>query len=262
MDSDTHLGEFLGRPLVESELACDFARSIYSTAVSKELLGTSLGALRMTSMNKPRVFIADDHSLVLQGLCQLLAHDTVLVGTANSGAELLLKAPMLDPDIILLDVSMPDGSGFEVMPALKEQLPRVKIIFLTMLSDPCSISEGFHHGAHGYVLKQSVSTELLTAIYTVMSHRRYVSPEVPADVRDLIEHPWIRPEGFSAELTPRQREVLRRFAGGCTKTEIAAAMGISKKTVEFHYANVAEKLGLKTAAELTRFALAQGLTAL
>lgn len=213
-------------------------------------------------MHEPRVFIADDHPLVLEGFRQLLADDTVVVGTAHSGAELLEKAPGVAPDIVLLDVSMPDMSGFDVVQALKEKLPRVKIIFVTMLSEPFYVSEGFRKGAHGYVLKQSASTELVAAIRMVMSNRRYVSLEVAPDVRELVEHPWIRTEGYSVELTPRQREVLRMFSDGRSTTEIATKMGISKKTVEFHKAGIMKKLGVKTASDLTRFALAQGLTEL
>jgi len=210
-------------------------------------------------MHEPRVFIADDHPLVVEGFRQLLANDTVIVGTAHSGAELLEKAPSSAPDIVLLDVSMPDMSGFDLTHLLRQKLPRVKIILVTMLSEPFYVSEGFRKGANGYVLKQSASVELMAAISTVMSNRRYVSPDVATDVRESIEQPWIRPEGYSVELTPRQREVLRMLANGLSTKAIATTMGISAKTVEFHKAGIMKKLGVKTAAELTRFALAQGL---
>lgn len=213
-------------------------------------------------MYQPRIFIADDHSLVLEGFRQLLANDTVIVGTAHSGAELLEKAPRAAPDIVLLDVSLPDANGFDLIHLLKGKLPRVKIILVTMLSEPFYVSEGFKKGANGYVLKQSASDELLTAIRTVMSDHRYVSAEVDADVRETIEHPWIRPEGYNVQLTPRQEEVLRMFANGHAAKTIAAKMGISVKTVEFHKAGLVKKLGLKTASDLTKFALAQGLTKL
>jgi len=213
-------------------------------------------------MYQPRVFIADDHPLVLEGFRQLLANDTVIVGTAYSGAELLEKAQRAAPDIVLLDVSLPDMNGFDLIQSLKGKLPRVKIILVTMLSEPFYVSEGFQKGANGYVLKQSASAELLTAIRTVMSDRRYVSAEVAEDVRESIEHPWIRPEGYNVQLTPRQQEVLRMFANGLSAKTIATTMGISVKTVEFHKAGIVKKLGLKTASDLTRFALAQGLTKL
>ncbi|HKO30781.1 MAG TPA: response regulator transcription factor [Nitrospiraceae bacterium] len=213
-------------------------------------------------MHQPRIFIADDHPLVLEGFRQLLAADAVIVGTAHSGAELLEKAQWAAPDIVLLDVSMPDTNGFELIPSLKEKVPRVKIILVTMLSEPFYVSEGFRKGAHGYVLKQSASAELMTAIRTVMSDRRYVSPDVAEDVRESIQHPWIRPKGYNVQLTPRQQEVLRMLANGFPVKTIATTMGISVKTVEFHKAGIVKKLGVKTASDLTRFALAQGLTEL
>jgi DNA-binding NarL/FixJ family response regulator len=213
-------------------------------------------------MHQPRVFIADDHPLVVEGFRQLLANDTVIVGTAHRGAELLEKATKLAPDIVLLDVSMPDTNGFDLIQVLKRKIPRVKIILVTMLSEPFYVSEGFRKGAHGYVLKQSASDELLAAIHTVMKDRRYVSAEVAPDVRESIENPWVRPEGYSVQLTPRQDAVLRMFANGLTAKTIATKMGISVKTVEFHKAGIVKKLGLKTASDLTRFALSQGLTEL
>ena len=213
-------------------------------------------------MHQPRVFIADDHPLVVEGFRQLLANDTVIVGTAHRGAELLEKATKLAPDIVLLDVSMPDTNGFDLIQTLKRKIPRVKIILVTMLSEPFYVSEGFRKGANGYVLKQSASDELLAAIHTVMKDRRYVSAEVAPDVRESIENPWVRPEGYSVQLTPRQDAVLRMFANGLTAKTIATKMGISVKTVEFHKAGIVKKLGLKTASDLTRFALSQGLTEL
>ncbi len=213
-------------------------------------------------MHQPRIFIADDHPLVVEGFRQLLANDTVIVGTAHRGAELLEKATKLAPDIVLLDVSMPDTNGFDLIQTLKRKIPRVKIILVTMLSEPFYVSEGFRKGANGYVLKQSASDELLAAIHTVMKDRRYVSAEVAPDVRESIENPWVRPEGYSVQLTPRQDAVLRMFANGLTAKTIATKMGISVKTVEFHKAGIVKKLGLKTASDLTRFALSQGLTEL
>jgi DNA-binding NarL/FixJ family response regulator len=213
-------------------------------------------------MHEPRVVIADDHPLVVEGFRQLLAADAVIVGTAHSGKELLAMAPGLAPDIVLLDVSMPDMSGLDLAPLLKRRLPRVKIIFVTMLCEPFYVSEGFRRGANGYLLKQSASSELLSAVRTVMSDRRYVSPDIAADIREAIEQPWTRPEGFHAQLTLRQREVVRLFANGLSVKAIGKRMGISVRTVEFHKAGIMKKLGLKNASDLTKFALAQGLTEL
>ena len=211
-------------------------------------------------MHPPRVFIADDHPLVLEGFRQLLAKDTVVVGSAQSGDELLDQAPSCKPDIILLDVSMADSNGFDLAVRLKSLLPQVKIIFVTMLSEPFYVSEGFRKGAAGYVLKQSAATELLAAIREVMSNRRFISSDVSPDVREIIDHPWMRPEGYRVQLTPRQAEFLKLFANGRSTKDIAAEMSISEKTVEFHKAEIMKKVGVRTASDLTKFALAQGLT--
>lgn len=213
-------------------------------------------------MPKPRVFIADDHPLVAEGLRQLLAEDVEVVGSAHGGSELLEKVATSAPDVVLLDVSMPGVSGFDLIHSLKVKLPRVKIILVTMLSEPFYVSEGFRRGADGYLLKQSASNEVTAAIQTVLRHRRYVSPDVAADVRESIEHPWMHPEGYTVRLTPRQDEVLRMLANGLTTKAIAAAMDISSKTVEFHKTGIMKKLGVTTASDLTKFALAQGLTKL
>ena len=124
------------------------------------------------------------------------------------------------------------------------------------------LMERLQEGGEGLLLKQSASAELLNAIHTVMNHRLYISPEVSADVRESIEHPWVRPEGFEVSLTPRQQEVLEMFANGISPNTIATTMGITVETVEFHKAGIMKTLGLKTASDLTRFALGQGLTQL
>lgn len=146
-------------------------------------------------------------------------------------------------DIVLLDISMTNTAGFGLIPALKDKLPRVKIILVIMLSDPFYISEGFRTGADGYVLKQAASPELMAAILAIMNYRRYVSADVVSDVRESIEHPWARPEGYTVKLTVRQQEVLVMIANGVPVKTIAIAMGICKKTVEFHKAGIHKNLG-------------------
>ena len=146
-------------------------------------------------------------------------------------------------DIVLLDISMTNTAGFGLIPALKDKLPRVKIILVIMLSDPFYIREGFRTGADGYVLKQAASPELMAAILAIMNYRRYVSADVVSDVRESIEHPWARPEGYTVKLTVRQQEVLVMIANGVPVKTIAIAMGICKKTVEFHKAGIHKNLG-------------------
>lgn len=213
-------------------------------------------------MHSARILLIDDHALVLEGMRQLLESEFTVVGTGESGQALLEMAPRLAPDVVLLDISMPGLNGFEAAQRLKQLLPSVKIIFVTMMTEPVYISEAFRRGAHGYVLKQCAAAELVNAIRKVLSNRRYVSPQVAPEVREIVEHQWMRPEGFTNRLTDRQVEVLRLLASGYAAKEIARSLNVSLKTVEFHKSNITKKLGLKTASDLTKYAIAQGLTSI
>lgn len=213
-------------------------------------------------MSKARLVIADDHSIVLQAYRQLLEPEYTVVGTASNGQELLAIAPQLAPDIILLDISMPTLNGLDVARQLKAAVPHAKLIFVTMMSEPFYISQAFAMGASAYVLKQSASTELLSALSAALRNQRYVSPQLSLEVQDAIETPWVKPEGFSSKLTPRQQEVLQLLTKGLSTKEIADSMQVSTKAVEFHKGNITRRLGIRTTAELTRFALSQGLTKL
>lgn len=213
-------------------------------------------------MPKARLVIADDHSIVLEAYRQLLEPEYEVVGSAVNGEELLRMAPALSPDIILLDISMPTVNGLDVSRQLRAALPRTKLIFVTMMSEPFYITQAFDLGAVGYVLKQSASTELLTALAAALKNRRYISPQLSVEVQDSIETPWVKPEGFSSKLTPRQQEVLQLLTRGRSTKEIAAELKVSAKAVEFHKGNITRRLGIHTTAELTRFALSQGLTTL
>ncbi|HET6673761.1 MAG TPA: response regulator transcription factor [Nitrospiraceae bacterium] len=213
-------------------------------------------------MHSARILLIDDHALVLEGMRQLLETEFTVVGTGESGQALLEMAPRLAPDVVLLDVSMPGLNGFEAAQRLKQLVPSVKIIFVTMMTEPVYISEAFRRGAHGYVLKQCAAAELVNAIRVVLSNRRYVSPQVAPEVREIVEHQWMRPEGFTNRLTDRQVEVLRLLASGYAAKEIARSLNVSLKTVEFHKSNITKKLGLKTASDLTKYAIAQGLTSI
>ncbi|CAE6728013.1 MAG: response regulator transcription factor [Nitrospira sp.] len=213
-------------------------------------------------MPKARLVIADDHSIVLEAYRQLLEPEYEVVGSALNGEELLRIAPALAPDIILLDISMPTLNGLDVSRQLRASLPQAKLIFVTMMSEPFYITQAFDLGAVGYVLKQSASTELLSALTAALKNRRYISPQLSLEVQDAIETPWVKPEGFSSKLTPRQQEVLQLLTKGRSTKEIAAELKVSAKAVEFHKGNITRRLGIHTTAELTRFALSQGLTTL
>ena len=204
---------------------------------------------------KIRVLIADDHGLMLEGLQRILEPEFDIIGTARDGKHLLETAPALDPDVILLDVSMPVLNGMEASSRLSKQLRRAKIVFVSMHSDPDYVSAAFASGASAYVLKRSASDELRTAIREVMAGRTYVSPMAPTRA----ERTSFNPAAVRGELTARQREVLQLVAEGRSAKQMAALLNISVKTVEFHRSCISQALGLRTTAELTRYAVERGI---
>lgn len=213
-------------------------------------------------MYSARILLADDHPLVLESVRELLEPNFSVVGTVQTGQQVLEEAEKLRPDIVLLDANMPGMSGFEAARQLKNLLPTVKIIFLTMLTEAIAVSEGFRAGAMGYVLKQDASDELHAAVQTVMANRRFVSSKLDMEVREAMECQWSRPEGYTTNLTERQRQILTMLANGTSTKKIAKELNISMKTVEFHKANITRKLGVRTTSDLIRVALASGMTAL
>jgi DNA-binding NarL/FixJ family response regulator len=213
-------------------------------------------------MYSARILLADDHPLVLESVKQLLEPDFSVVGTAQTGQQVLEEAQKLHPDIVLLDANMPGMSGFEAARRLKSILPAINIIFVTMLTEAIAVSEGFRAGAMGYVLKQDASDELHTAVKSVMANQRFVSSKLDMEVREAMECQWSRPEGYTTNLTDRQRQILALLANGSSTKNIAKALNISMKTVEFHKANITRKLGVRTTSDLIRVALASGMTAL
>ena len=213
-------------------------------------------------MHSARILIADDHPLVVESIRQLLEPTFSVVGTVGTGEELLAAAEALRPEVVLLDVNMPGMSGFEAARQLHLKLPSVKIVFLTMQAEAIAVSQGFRSGASGYVLKQSVSDELYSAVQSVMANRRFLSSGIDPEVREAIECEWSRPEGYSSNLTGRQRQVLIMLADGRSTKHIAEELNISTKTVEFHKANITHKLGIRTTSDLIRFALTEGMTSL
>ncbi len=213
-------------------------------------------------MPSARILLADDHPLVLESVKQLLEPDFSVVGTAQTGEQVLEEAMKLHPDVVLLDANMPGMSGFEAARKLKTILPMVKIIFVTMLTEAVAVSEGFRAGAMGYVLKQDAVDELHAAVKSVMANRRFVSSKLDLEVREAMECEWSRPEGYTTNLTERQRQILAMLANGSSTKNIAKDLNISMKTVEFHKANITRKLGVRTTSDLIRVALASGMTAL
>lgn len=211
---------------------------------------------------RPRVLIAEDHALVREGLRMLLSSEVEVVDTVEDGRALLGAAERLRPDIILLDISMPLLNGLDAARQLAQAKSTAKLIFVTMHADPAYVRQAFRAGASGYVVKSSASTHLTEAIQEVVAGRRYISPIPGADLADLLSGDTPSEGGeLSDNLTPRQREILQLVAEGRTAREIAAVLGISRKTVEFHKASIMRLLRLHTTAELTRYAMAHGIIA-
>ncbi len=211
-------------------------------------------------MRKPRILLADDHRMVAEGLRGLLEPDYQLVGIVEDGRALLETADKLMPDVVVADVSMPLLNGIEAVRQLKKKNPDLLVVFLTMHLDVAYAASAFEAGASGYVLKHSAPSELLTAISCALKGRTYITPMLAGE---LLNYQRNRPQGEQADglarLTARQREVLQLIAEGRSVKEAAAVLGISTRTVEFHKYSMMEALGLKSSAELMRFAVEHGI---
>jgi DNA-binding NarL/FixJ family response regulator len=210
-------------------------------------------------MNKPRLLIADDHTILLEGLKALLAPEFEVVATAGDGRAVLEAAEKYRPDAILLDISMPGMNGIEAARHLKQSNPDSRLIILTMHGDLSFVSAAFEAGASAYVLKQSAASELVTALHDVESGRRYISAAIQERLGTEIPAFLRRSKRVSADLTSRQREVLQLVAEGRARKEIADILDVSIKTVEFHKQKITEKLGLHTDAALTAYAIRHGI---
>jgi len=204
------------------------------------------------SRNRPRVLIADDHSVVAEGLRSLLEKKYDVVGMVANGRELLAEAPKLKPDVIVLDIGMPLLNGLDAAARLSSSVPQTKFVFLTMKDDRNLAAAALKLGAVAYVLKHAAASELLKAVSEVLQGRSYVTSKLRAEnwaVRDA------RAQQFSKELTPRQQEVLQLLAEGRPMKEIAGILKLSEKTVMFHKYHIMESFNLKNNAELVLFAL-------
>ena len=206
-----------------------------------------------------RVLIVDDHAVVRAGLRRVLeAEDGIeAVGEAGTARDAVFEARSTKPDVILLDVVMPEQSGLEVIPTLLHEHPETKILVLSMQDDPRYVREAFAAGASGYVLKEAADNEVVAAIREVAGGGRYVHPELGA--RLVAAETDERRRAEEDPLSEREREVLRLLALGHTNQEIAKQLYISVRTAETHRAHIMQKLRLSSRAELVRHALAHGL---
>jgi two-component system response regulator NreC len=206
-----------------------------------------------------RVLIVDDHAVVRSGLAMLVnaEKDLEAVGEAGNARDAVFEARTTKPNVILMDVMMPEQSGIEALPQLLHEHPETKVLLLSMQDDPRYVREAFAAGASGYILKEAADAELVAAIREVAGGGRYVHPELGARLIDAESEERRRTE--EDPLSDREREVLRLLALGHTNQEIATQLYISVRTAETHRAHIMQKLRLSSRAELVRYALAQGM---
>ncbi len=209
-------------------------------------------------MRKARVLLADDHRLLVEAFEKLLQPDFEVVGTVSDGLALIAAARELKPDVIVLDIAMPQLNGMVAAERLKKTMPEVKLIFLTVNEDAGFASEAMRIGASGYLLKSSAASELFDAIDAALKGRTYVTPLIMQDmVTSLANGRQSRRD--SAKLTTRQREVLQLLAEGHTMKEVANILGLSPRTIAFHKYRIMEEVSLKTNADLIQFAIKHGI---
>lgn len=208
-------------------------------------------------MAKPRIVLAEDHSLVADGIRALIGGEFELVAVCANGLDLIERCETLKPDVALADISMPVLNGLDALREIQKLGLRTKVIIVTGAADVGLATEAFRAGASGYVLKQAASDELLTALREATQGRTYITPRIANDVLQRLMQGGEEEEG--AELTPRERQVLQLIAEGHSSKEAAALLDVAPRTIEFHKRNIMEKTGLRTMAELARFAAKIGL---
>jgi DNA-binding NarL/FixJ family response regulator len=205
-------------------------------------------------VERPRVILADDHKLVAEALRTLITPQFDVVAIASDGHELLEFAGSLKPDIIVADIAMPLLNGLEAGRQLKQKMPVVKLIFLTMNEDPEVALEAMSAGASGYVLKSSAATELVEALGAAVRGKSYVTREIARGMQESFTR---NPHGRNRprSVTPRQRQVVQLLAEGKSMKEAADVLKVAPRTVAFHKYRLMEELGLKTTAEVVQFAI-------
>jgi DNA-binding NarL/FixJ family response regulator len=205
-------------------------------------------------MKLVRVLLADDHTLLSEAFRKLLEKDFEIVGTVADGRALLASAPVLKPEVILLDIGMPLLNGLDAGRQLKEKMPGVKLIYVTMNEDPDLAVEAMRNGASGYLLKTCSPAEISTAIRASLMGKSYVTPQIARGMQEA----FIRDPQAGARrgvVTPRQREVLQLLAEGKSMKQAADVLHLSPRTIAFHKYQMMQELGLKSTASLIQYAV-------
>jgi DNA-binding NarL/FixJ family response regulator len=210
-------------------------------------------------MKAPRLLIGDDHALLRAAVASLLAAQYDVIGEADNGHTLLKAALQLKPDLVVLDVSMPVLNGIDAATQIVKALPATQIVFLSMHASPLYMRSALATGARAYVLKSAAPEELLQALADVRRGRTYVSSDFGANADLEARMATTRNRRARVGLTTRQRQILQMVAEGRQNKEIAATLDVSVKTVEFHRARLMTKLNARSVAELTRYAIQEGV---
>jgi DNA-binding NarL/FixJ family response regulator len=206
-------------------------------------------------MKRPRVLLADDHTLLLEAFQRLLSDECDIVGTVTDGRALVSEATRLRPDVVVVDVSMPLLNGIDAARQLKEVVPETRLVFLTMNEDPELAAEAFRVGASAYLVKRSAASELLTAIREALRSRSYVTPLITEGLMGSVLQRGGGNNTAARPLTMRQREVVQLVAEGHSMKQVADILNIAPRTVAFHKYRIMEQLKIKTTAELIQFAI-------
>ncbi|HYP14781.1 MAG TPA: response regulator transcription factor [Bryobacteraceae bacterium] len=207
---------------------------------------------------KIRILLADDHAVVRQGFRLILSHepDLEVIGETGRGLEVVSLAQQLEPDVLILDIAMPDMNGVEVTRQLREQYPACKVLILSMHKDSVYVRETLRAGAKGYLLKDAIDGDLLTAVRAVANGGGFLSPAISnvvlEDYQQFVSDPF-------DTLTNRERQIVQLFAEGETAKDIATKLDLSIYTVDAHRSRIMKKLSLKSNAELVRLAMRKGL---
>jgi DNA-binding NarL/FixJ family response regulator len=205
-------------------------------------------------MTRPKLMIADDHTILVEAFRKLLDPYYDVIATVSDGRSLLEIAPQVNPEVIVVDIGMPLMNGLEAGFRLKQQLPEIKLVFLTMYNDPDLAVEAMRCGASGYLLKSSAAEELIRAIRLALNGERYVTPLIAQGMQNsFIENPSVI--GQRKTLTPRQREVVQLLVEGKSMKQAADILHIKERTIAFHKYRVMRRFNLGTSADLVQFAI-------
>ena len=213
---------------------------------------------------KRRIMIVDDHKIVREGLRSLIEEDGnyQVVGEAGNGREALKRAKELMPDIVIMDVAMSEMNGIEATRQLIAAMPDIRVLALSMYSDSRYVKQMLEAGALGYLVKENAFEEILTALGSLAAGRLYVSPQASGSILQDIAHGQMAGNAAESPLTARERETLQLIAEGKSTVEIAELLFVSVKTVETHRKKIMDKLELRSVAELTKYAIREGITSI